>query len=409
MRHNWSYYTLLIIWTFALLLSYTQLQDDVPAGQPQRATPRPTTCLSSFSSPPMRFYNDHTTAASSPSLQLSPSDGLRSPAASFVSPASSLIHTTPVPPPAPPPHEEQPEHIDRLLEEVMMGLDILPNNSTALHPQPPVPDGFSTYTSSSQTMEKQQGQVSVERRDNCSSSANNEVPVLRQQGQGELNEMLEHFLLSFEKHVDSCAGRDEVEVGGFREAPVRSSQITRQQQNEARRSQGRKASARSDAPPKLSENLPGKVREPVKHRRKKKQFNQYMFPLERKKVRVRVRKPALLSDAKSKMVHDQGDKLQQMPVVKLERSGPLPVRVKLQGDSCQTLEVKVANISKTSLLMFLMMSAVTIRWENTSVITDCMGFSVCLYISESCKSKVRIIIDDTWQPEHQDVPHQEQD
>lgn len=86
-----------------------------------------------------------------------------------------------------------------------------------------------------------------------------------------------------------------------------------------------------------------------------------MFPLERKKVRVRVRKPALLSDAKSKMVHDQGDKLQQMPVVKLERSGPLPVRVKLQGDSCQTLEVKVANISKTSLLMFLMMSAVTIR------------------------------------------------
>lgn len=241
-----------------------------------------------------------------------------------------------------------------------MGLDILPNNSTALHPQPTVPNGLNTYASSSQTMEKQQDQVvAVERGDDCSSSANIEVPVLRQQGQGELNEMLEHFLLSFEKHVDSCAGRDEVEVGGFREAPVRSSQITRQQQNEARRSQGRKASARSAAPPKLSENLPGKVREPVKRRRKKKQFNQYMFPLERKKVRVR--KPALLSDAKSKMVHDQGDKLQQMPVVKLERSGPLPVRVKLQGDCCQTLEVKVANISKTSLLMFLMISAVTIR------------------------------------------------
>ncbi|TMS17064.1 hypothetical protein E3U43_001133 [Larimichthys crocea] len=63
----------------------------------------------------------------------------------------------------------------------------------------------------------------------------------------------------------------------------------------------------------------------------------------------RVRKPVLSSDAKTKMVHDQQDKqLQQMPVVKLERSGPLPVRVTLKGHGSHYLEVKSAVFSSSS-------------------------------------------------------------
>ncbi|XP_074504892.1 uncharacterized protein LOC141775433 isoform X1 [Sebastes fasciatus] len=346
-------------------------QDGLPVGRAPRARAKPTTSVS-FPSSHMPFYNV-------------PSPGLLSPAASYVPPASSLLHSTSLPPPARPPHEEQPEHIDRLLEAVMMGLDILPNNA-APHSQPPLPTSSSScaYASSVNALaqNKQQGRttglleagpgfhgaahvVAVARGAAGSSS---EMPVLQQQGEGELTEMLDHFLLSFEQHVDCCTAREEVETGGqscaeaaqskYRNPPhlqnihtprpARRSQVTElQQRDEAetqpRRSQSHTASACSAAPPKHTEGSPEKVRPPAK--RKKRRKNEYLLSLERK--RVRVRKPVLSRDEKAKIVRDRRDEqLRQMPVVKLRRTGPLPDRVTLQEPSCR--EVKSTAKTKTS-------------------------------------------------------------
>ncbi|XP_051276904.1 uncharacterized protein LOC127375108 [Dicentrarchus labrax] len=338
-----------------------QFNQDGPPGRAQKARTKPTTSVS-FSSPPMQVYNIHTLPASSPSLKPSPSPALLSPAASYASRESSFLHTASVPPPAPPPHEEQPEHFDRLLEEVMMGLDILPNNSDgARHSQLPLSSSSSSRTyGNTLGQNKQQSRNSglleagpgfhgstqvVAVRGGGSSSANSEVPILQQQGEGELNEMLEHFLMSFEQHVDSSASRDEVEMGGQSrpEAPVRSSQKLQQSDGaKTPATQPRKASAHNAAPPEHNEGTPS-----VSKRRKKQRKKEYLFSLEKK--RVRVKKPVSSSNAKTKIVHDRGDKqLQQIPVVKLERSGLLPVKVALQGHSCQSLDLKSVAKAKTS-------------------------------------------------------------
>lgn len=262
----------------------------------------------------------------------------------------------------------------------MMGLDILPNKDNgAPHSHPPLPTSSinCTYVSSGSilTQNKQPARttglpesgpgfcgstqvVAVSRVAGGSSSANGEVPVLQQQGEGELNEMLDHFLQSFEQHVDSCTAREEVEMGGQSctqtttahlqstrtPRPVRRSKITKLQHNDEAKtplnhSQPRKACAGGAIPPKHTEGTPGKDRAPAK-RRKKRRKNEYLFSLEKK--RVRVRKPVSSSDAKFIIVHDLVDKqLQQMPVVKLERSSSLPGKVTLHGLSCQSLEVKV--------------------------------------------------------------------
>lgn len=258
----------------------------------------------------------------------------------------------------------------------MMGLDILPtNNNRAPHPQPPLPTSRSSiYVSSGNILaqNKQQGctgvleagpgfhgstqVVAVSRGVAGSSSANFEVPILQQQGEGELNEMLDHFLQSFEQHVDSCSAREEAERGGQsctktttphlqntqQPRPFRRSQITELQQNDnaetpPKPSQPRKIPDRGTISPKHTQGTPGKVGAPAK-RKKRRRKCMYLFTKERK----RVRKPVSTSDVKSEIVHDRGDKqLQQMPVVKLERSDSLPGKVTLQGHSCQSLEVKV--------------------------------------------------------------------
>lgn len=248
----------------------------------------------------------------------------------------------------------------------MMGLDILPNNSPPrCQPTLPASSSSCTYAASGNTLAQniQQSQaVAVVRGVGSSSAANSEVPILQQQGEGELNEMLERFLLSFEQHIDNCTAREEVEVGGQScpEAPVGSSQISEQQHDEtetpARPSQPLKT--RRAVSPKRTEEARGNAVAPDK-RRKKRRKNEYVLSLEKK--RVRLRNPAPSRDTKSKVIHDRGDKqLQQMAVVKLERSGPLPVRVTLQGHR-QSLDVKVTNTSTYSPLMLLMRSAVTIK------------------------------------------------
>ncbi|TDH07601.1 hypothetical protein EPR50_G00107790 [Perca flavescens] len=341
-------------------------QDGLPVGRGRRARAKPTTSVS-FSSPHFTCSSAQTSSAFSPALQPSPSPGLQSAA------SSSLLHSTSLPPP---PHEDHPEHFDRLLEEVMMGLDILPNNGDgAPHSQPPLPTRSSHYAYGScgntLAQNKQQGctsgfleantgfhgsthVVAVARGAGSSSSAVSEMPVLQQQGEGELNKMLDHFLQSFEQHVDSCTVRDEVEMCGqsctetsqphtvhrkYRKTktphtphlqnthtlhPARHSEITELQQSDEterlrRCSQPCKASACGAAPPKHTAS-PGKVRAPAKRRK-------------------RARKPASSSDAKTKSIHDRGNKqLKQMPVVKLERSGPLPAQVKLHQPSCPEVQ-----------------------------------------------------------------------
>lgn len=233
--------------------------------------------------------------------------------------------------------------------------------------------------------------VAVARGAGRSGSVNGEVPVLQQKGEGELTEMLEHFLQSFEQHVDSCTTREQEEMAGegTTEAsqpytvlskysrnkiqitaphtphpqrthtdshaqsrrPIRRPDVTPQS-----RSESCKASSRSAAPPEHTEGTPGRVRAKQPKRRKTK----HLFSLEKQ----RVKKPASLSDVNTKIVYNRGDKqLQQMPVVQLERSGLLPAKLALQRHSCQSLEVKVTNSSNYSPLMLLLMFSVTISQE----------------------------------------------
>ncbi|XP_068443947.1 uncharacterized protein [Clinocottus analis] len=254
-----------------------------------------------------------------------------------------------------PPHEQQPEQFDRLLEEVMMGLDILPNNSSAPHSQPLLPTGSSSYASCGDTLVQNKkcttglweaslgfcgsAQVVAKARGDDVSS-NSELSVL--QRKGEINEMLDHFLQSFEQPGDSCTTREVAEVGGQsgteasqpytglskyrKNKTLRCSQITELPQSyEAEKlprcSQPCETSATSATPPKNTEKAATK-------QRKKRRKNEYPFSVDKK--RVRVRKP------KTKDVHDdqKDKKLHQRPVVRLERRGQRSDEVTLQKCSC---------------------------------------------------------------------------
>ncbi|XP_040029609.2 uncharacterized protein LOC120817437 isoform X3 [Gasterosteus aculeatus] len=234
---------------------------------------------------------------------------------SFSSPSPSPAASTRPPslclPPLPlPPQEEQPEHLGRLLEEAMVGLDILPISHSAPHSRPPPPAvGGGNATRGNTLVQKKECRRAPRRglrrstrvaaKAGGGATSNGELPVLQQQGEGELSEVLENLLQTFEQHVNSCTARAAEEAGG------ESCQAT---------------------PPKNTEEAP-----PKKRRRGKK--NDYPFSLERKTPR----KPAassvaMAADAAAAARRDE--QLRQMPVVKLERSGPLPDRVALPKRSC---------------------------------------------------------------------------
>ncbi|KAM3612943.1 uncharacterized protein V6R79_017629 [Siganus canaliculatus] len=336
-------------------------QSDVTTSRPRRPQAKATTTLS-FSSPPTRIHSVHTMSASRPSLQASPAPSLHSPAASCVRPAPSLLRSNPVIPPAPPLPEEHPETFDRLLEEVMMGLDILPSTSKASYSQPaPRSSGSSSAAAScgnASAQKKQQGQttglqeggqsstqaVSVSRETGGSVSAASEGPVQRQQTRAELSDMLENFLLSFEQQVAS----EEAEINT--DASSRRSRTPEQQQQQQRRDEvePQRRCSQAGRPSAHRAGTEGKAAtrsEPKK--RKRRRTAQHLLSLEKK--RNRVRSPAPLSGAVAKLLPGQGIKqLQQMPVVKLERNGLLPGSVKLTGHSCQRLEGENPAAAKTS-------------------------------------------------------------
>lgn len=317
---------------------------------------KPTTSVS-LSSPHARFDSVHTLSGSSSSVQCSPCPSLLTPADSHVSPAPSLLHTTLLPPPAPPPNEEQPEHIDRLLEEVMMGLDILTDNNGPPHSDPLDQNssrGSSNASSGKNlTQNKQQNQtthhlkacpgyhgstqVGAVAGSSGSNCANSEVPILQQQEEGELTEILEHFLQSFEQHLENSSTREKEEMRGGNSTKVNQpytvlskhrktktlSPYTPHQQNICRlQPVGHSQTTELQQSDKAGES--GKARAPTRQQ-KKRRTSQYMFSLEKnrkKSVSPTARKPETFPD--------QDKQLQLMPVVRLERSGPLPVKVTLQ-------------------------------------------------------------------------------
>ncbi|KAJ4946636.1 hypothetical protein JOQ06_024299 [Pogonophryne albipinna] len=180
-------------------------------------------------------------------------------------------------PPRLPPHEEQPEHIERLLEEVMDDLDIFKNNGA---PQPPPPTRSSDVASCGNTVTQNKSGsngsprvVVVARGGGSPSVANPGTPILQQQGEGELNETLDTLLQSFEHYMDSCSACEEAETG---------------------------AQSRTEA-------------------------CQLHTATEK---RVRVRKPVSSSETKTTKILDQRDvKLLHTPGLKLERSGRLSDKV----------------------------------------------------------------------------------
>lgn len=237
----------------------------------------------------------------------------------------------------------------------MMGLDIIPSSRA-----PCSQSTTNLAPGDALVPNKQQNQVVVAARGSSSApAANGEVLLLQQQG--ELNEMLERFLLSFEQHVANTAAREEVEeeLSGrsCTETPARSSQKT-EHRNDAtkkptRLSQQRlRDSARPAACPKSTKEAPRNAAAPAKQRQKRRRKNEYAMSLEKK--RVRLKNPALLTAAMVNGVDDRGDKqLQQMAVVKLERSHLLPIRGGSQGHSRQSPDIQVTDNLFTSLPMLL--------------------------------------------------------
>ncbi|XP_033992200.1 uncharacterized protein LOC117487667 [Trematomus bernacchii] len=278
-------------------------------------------------------------------------------------------------PPRLPPHEEQPEPIERLLEEVMNDLDILKNNG-APQPQPPPPTSSSDVASCGNTVTQNKSGsngsprvVVVARGGGSPSVANPGTPVQLGQGEGEVNETLYTLLQSFEHYMDSCSACEEAEMGA--QSRTEASQLhtvprrnrrrrktqtpkspntaqrkntphpARQQSDEAETPLRRSlSSARSAAPPEHTEGstAPDKKRE-------RKRIKPYMLSLDRK--RVRVRKPVSSSGTKTTPMLDQRDvKLLHTPVLKPERSGRLSDKV--MERSCKEVKKSAKTTSSLS-------------------------------------------------------------
>lgn len=235
----------------------------------------------------------------------------------------------------------------------MMDLDIIPNTS-ATQSQPAHSASSSSSckhaTSGSILSQNKQNQVAgVVKEVGSSSTARSAVPVPQQDGAGELNDMLENFLLNFEQHIQNCASREEAQMADQRctEAPVRICQRNKPENKETESqeySQPLKPHSHTTFCTKHTE----KRREKVPNKRQKtKRKKKYIRSVEKKKTRLK--NPAPSSDTKTRMIHDCRDRqLQQVPVVKLERTVPLPDSITLQGNSLQSLNIKLSNLYKQS-------------------------------------------------------------
>ncbi|XP_015255236.1 PREDICTED: uncharacterized protein LOC107101014 [Cyprinodon variegatus] len=230
------------------------------------------------------------------------------------------------PPPAPRPQEDKPEEIESLLEEVMMGLDILPNRAT--HSRHPLSRSGHTFSSS-------------------------EVPVLQQQSEGELHDELENFLHCFDIHTESGSPRKEKETGDETSSRGKHSRVTiphtPHRLLQASCSQTPRVQGADPEPSSLNDAIfPSEEtkEKTVKRKRRpnRRKCNTYLFSLEKRSMK-RKTAPQELKAGKAQGQRDQ--QLQQTPVVKLERSRLMAVGAMLQGDSSQSASQKRPSEAKT--------------------------------------------------------------
>lgn len=194
----------------------------------------------------------------------------------------------------------------------MMGLNIIPTNNT------------STQTQA----------ANVLRGGGSCASASGETLVVtqQQQGEGELNDILDHFLMSFEQHINSAA-REEASAQSSTEVAEQAIH-TPQQQDAAEL-------PANNLQPHKTQRAPQTERDATTLRLKSAK--------ERKRTR---RTPSRKSNGpmvgnvppsgvKSTRVfpHSQDKQLQQITVVKLERRDFLPLRVNLQDLSSLSSKV----------------------------------------------------------------------
>ncbi|KAF7228262.1 uncharacterized protein [Nothobranchius furzeri] len=233
-------------------------------------------------------------------------------AASVPPAASSSLRTTHFPNTTLSPHEAQSEPMDRLLEEVMIGLDILPNSSKAAN--------------NTTSKEKTKAHVT-------------EAPGQQQQCEGELSEILENFLKSFEQHVDSCntTQQNERDDGSLSEGHMvqsRSSTAQTSSHSSRPRKTRRPVSGSETSEPQCeassqslsllhkvvcsrsaSSKSMDKTQEKARTKRKRR-TKQYLLSLEKKSVKKSASLTTIEATVVSKLVDHQ---LQQKPMVRLER------------------------------------------------------------------------------------------
>ncbi|CAN9515001.1 unnamed protein product [Ophioblennius macclurei] len=226
-------------------------------------------------------------------------------ATSFLPPAASLLHTCSLPLPV---SSNPPEHIDRLLEEVMMGLDILPSSGAV-----------ASLSQNQQQSHASNRHGSPEDAGGAAGSrpAGLEASVPQQVREGEMNRILDQFLQSFEQYV----GGEEMQTGAESRAVVAQphGRPNARAPQPSRRPQATKDKS-GETPPSSSQPLgafpPRRTKPPAKKRRKE-------HPLQEKK-KVKLQMAVTVHDVD---VADSGQvekQLQQIPVVKLGRSRSLP-------------------------------------------------------------------------------------
>uniref|UniRef100_A0AAV2MKG3 Uncharacterized protein n=1 Tax=Knipowitschia caucasica TaxID=637954 RepID=A0AAV2MKG3_KNICA len=217
--------------------------------------------------------------------------------------------------------EERPEHMDLLLEDVMMGLDILPSNKTTSKPTPRT--RRCVTPASVAKKRKQDGSTAVVVASGGRGMASSEGPVLQQQqNDGEITDMLDQFLQSFER-LESVAAQDSTESEphtnvnqrrklNLLEDSVPSAGTPAQSMSTQSETSG------TDSPKGLSQTsaqLHKNSSPAVRRTRRKKDF---LFSLE--KPRAKRKKVSVNSALKKEEVEHQTTKqLKQIPVVQLER------------------------------------------------------------------------------------------
>lgn len=265
---------------------------------------------------------------------------MRSPAAQTVSPGPSCLHSPQFAPLAPPPLEDPPEDISRLIDEVLAEQKSLQSNK-ATNPLPTSSDTSGNFS----VQNKQQAQVS-----------SSEFPVLQQQRDRELADVMLNLLQLFEQNINSSNTRKENEtLGSLSEASDPDAASRNHRTVEIHGGTPHRAGLqsqvnRSETPGVLkddswvSENSAGTLNKTIAptRRLKRRRANTYLFSLEKRRVSERRSTKKRTPSQDRNAASAQAQKEPQVTAeVKLGRNSLLSVRATLQGHNCEISEEKV--------------------------------------------------------------------